>query len=79
VCPHYFEPEEMHIHDLGDLDDADYMDLKTGRSRKECVDPDCPDKQPPVANPDPDLAYAPDGSVVGRVVGWAGDVPVIEP
>lgn len=32
---------------------------------------------PPVENPDPDLAYFRDGSVAGRVIGWAGGIPVI--
>lgn len=27
--------------------------------------------QPPVPDPDPALAYRPDGSVAGRVIGWA--------
>lgn len=34
---------------------------------------------PPVPTPDPDLAYAENGDVVGRVIGWINGVPVIEP
>jgi hypothetical protein len=33
---------------------------------------------PPVDDPDPDLAYLPNGEVLGRVIGWVGDTPVIE-
>lgn len=34
---------------------------------------------PPVANPEPGVAYGEDGKPVGRVVGWAGEVPILAP
>lgn len=33
----------------------------------------------PVRDPDPDLAYAPDGTVLGRITAWHGHTPVIGP
>ena len=40
------KPEDDHFHDYGD---APYEEMRAGRA--ECVDADCPDKQPP--NPYP--------------------------